>query len=882
MKNKILIFVLSLVFVAVSVCAEATDFQSVYMQDFSSVTDVSKNITPQNGKAFTAQIADEALSMKTDSICYFRATNMFDSLQQANGTSNSKGIEYYTTWFVKGMRLEQSETIAGYTVNYQVTQGGTNALILDEIDGLPAIGTTTFKSSETEVKVNEAKFNVTSGGFTSDYNTVKIRVKAFPNKANAPLNIVYVRADNGEYATVNLFKATEQEAGTWVTKEVILTNIDLTKKIIQDPGRYEQQYNMKFNTNRGYDVFIHSIELFKADGEININAGDNTYVGQISEKPLYGDAQLSFDLDFKSGEVCTSNECLDTCIEEYMYNTGKGSMDVNLLNQSKQIIGKVRFSLDGDNGTVSIGYTDDNGNTAFEDVYSGNIIDKNYTYKLVYDMSNAKNMLAIYEGETLVAQTETPLDMINIDDCIKTFAQYYSISQNKMSDAIYSTIDNIGVGFVENPVYKSMQEDLAAIQLPSNVRGDFEVPVTGSINGNEIYWESSNPQIINVVGGIAKINRGVEQDESVTLVATISDGVYTVTSEYPVSVKALKGEYIENFDIIEIDNGDTITASTSVANAGTNGAQKISFVAVSYIDGEIAAVEICEKDVQSQYQKLDFEVTVNKGDKIEYYLWDENNVPVVNHQPHIYSSAFYDKSKGAVIEWENAYDDFGAIDRYQIIRSDGAVFETDGEIYGDNLLRFYDADTIEGVKYEYELIAVDSNQNFGNSIIGSAKRLAMPYYMNLDKEFIAEATYEGDSHVSFIYKYDTARAAYTEPKVYLGEKCIFIPNGKYAAFRTDLSNINKNIVVRFTYATPVETKFKFMYNVIQPDGSSAEISETVNTYATTDGWQTVDFKLEKQFGSGNTFSNGLFGLGSASAEGVYIKKIEFMQLSDYE
>ena len=65
-------------------------------------------------------------------------------------------------------------------------------------------------------------------------------------------------------------------------------------------------------------------------------------------------------------------------------------------------------------------------------------------------------------------------------------------------------------------------------------------------------------------------------------------------------------------------------------------------------------------------------------------------------------------------------------------------------------------------------------------------------------------------------------------------------------------------------------------------GSFAEVSETVKAYPATDGWQTVDFKLEKEFRAGNTFTGGLFGLGCASPGGVYLKKVEFVKLEDYE
>ena len=279
---------------------------------------------------------------------------------------------------------------------------------------------------------------------------------------------------------------------------------------------------------------------------------------------------------------------------------------------------------------------------------------------------------------------------------------------------------------------------------------------------------------------------------------------------------------------------------------------------------------------------MDFELDVKYGSEIKYYLWDENNAPIVNNAPYIYDAKFENKTLGAVIKWEKAYDDFDAVESYIIERSDGKVYVTDGEEYGENTLRFFDSDAIENKIYTYTLRAVDTNQKESKALMGTAKKMNMPYYMNLTSTYSEAAIYDGGNHVGFVYRNDPDRAAYTELSTYEGQNCIFIPSGKYAAFVTDLSDVSKNIVVRFTYASSLDTRLKFMYNGKQSDGSFAEVSEAVKAYPATEGWQTVDFVLDKEFKSGGTFTGGLFGMGCSSPNGVYLKKVEFVKIEDYK
>ena len=587
-------------------------------------------------------------------------------------------------------------------------------------------------------------------------------------------------------------------------------------------------------------------------------------------------------MTFPKDIACFEDVCGDSCVTGCAYNTGKSRMKVNLLNQNMVEIATVVYDLDGDTGTVSLAYTDEDGNAALEEIYSGELVGKEYRYVISYNMTDAVNTFSICEGDSVVAQTEAPLGIVNRDTASKTFVQYYNIVQNKSSKAVYSRVDNIGISFLENALYKGFVEDMAAIELPDTVREDFELPVQGMVNESSISWESSDTAYITIDGATARVNRGVEEDVTVTLTATISDGVFNVSSDFNVIVKTLKGEFTDRYDITEIIADGNVNAKTTLTNVGTTGASKVSMVAVSYKNGEIFDRDICEREVTSEYGSLDFEVNVAQGDAVKYYFWDENNVPVVNHAPHIYVTSFEDKIQGAVVKWEKAYDDFGAVETYRIERSDGKMFVTDGEVIEGGMLKFFDSEATTNSSYIYKLVAVDTNQKESEAVNGIARRLEMPYSMNLNATYSQDGSYDGGNYIAFLYKSDPDRAAYTEHRTYNGEECVFVPNGKYAAFTTDLSGVFKDVAVRFTYASAVDTKLKFMYNGKQPDGSFAEVSETAKVYPATDGWQTVDFILDKEFRTTNTFSGAHFGLGCTSTGGVYIKKVEFSMLEDYE
>lgn len=823
MKNRIFILTLAFVLCISTVFAQSSEMQNIYLQDFSVTDNVSSNITPSANSSFSAEVSDGSLHMTTDSFCYFRASTSFDNITAANSKDNSGGLTYYNKGFYTGYKLDEPQNIVHtdentYTVRYKVDAGGSNALLLDEMDGYTAIGFHTFNNQDRKdkpVNTTDVKFNIASGLFSKDDNAVTFRFRIYAEQANAPLNMTYVRT-NGSYATQNLFEFTEDEIGRWITKEASLTDIDLTALITQDSGAALQQYAFRLNTTLGYDLYLHSIEIVRDNIDINPSAGNNVYEVKINENPLYGDVDFSYDMVLPGGIVSIDDICGDSCVEPVEYNSGKNRITVNLLNAHKDELATVVYDLNGTEATVSLEYTDESGNNALKEVFVGDVADRVLTYALSYNMLNAANTFSIYEGDVLVASTDAPLGIKNRADNANTFVQYYSVYQNQSSQALYAMFDNISVMLLENEVYKSFVEDIESIELPDIVRGDFTLPSTGAMNGNSIAWESGNTDIIAVNGFDATVYQDADENKTAVLTATISDGMFSVSSEFEVTVKAIKGEFADRFPVEEMVDGENVVAITHIKNAGRSGAKKIRFMAVSYKNGKIIDRAMCERNVTGEYGSLDFELTVKKGDDIKYYLWDENNVSVINNAPHIYNAKFENKVLGAVIKWEKAYDDFNAVESYRIERNDGKIIVTDGEECDNNMLKFFDSEVAENITYTYILTAFDTNGKTSESVSGKVKKVNMPYSMYLTTPFSGDGVYYGGNHISFIYRTETERAAYTECRIYNDESCIFIPSGKYAAFVTDLSDMTENIVVRFTYASAEETKFKFMYNGKKP------------------------------------------------------------------
>lgn len=110
---------------------------------------------------------------------------------------------------------------------------------------------------------------------------------------------------------------------------------------------------------------------------------------------------------------------------------------------------------------------------------------------------------------------------------------------------------NVSYIVISDAEYGNLYRDYWNVSLDSTtVRGDFTLAqATGE---NSIIWESDNEEVIRIDGSNAIVTR-TEEDQSVNLTATISNGTYYVKKTFPVTVKSVNAA-LSNVEMYDFDN----------------------------------------------------------------------------------------------------------------------------------------------------------------------------------------------------------------------------------------------------------------------------------------------------------------------------------------
>ena len=205
------------------------------------------------------------------------------------------------------------------------------------------------------------------------------------------------------------------------------------------------------------------------------------------------------------------------------------------------------------------------------------------------------------------------------------------------------------------------EEDKNALVLNNTdaVTDDFTLPTSGSINGSEITWESSDDSIISISGENAVVTRP-ETDSEVTLTATVKYGEAEAVKEFIVTVKA---EAKEQPAISEIGTNlalnKTVTGSGEVYSGTygygniTDGDVKTRMALKDWVNYKNAWIKIDLGDVYKLNQinivefrkrlkkfKLQYSVDDSTWEDIGEYSIDANNdaVDPFNHDPYTFDT----------------------------------------------------------------------------------------------------------------------------------------------------------------------------------------------------------------------------------------------------
>lgn len=879
--------------VGVNVYAYDSDWKSVYSQDFSGVADssLSESMITERKSTFSAEVKNSALELKSDSICYYR----LEDTANLNGSSNAHGIklQYQSDRIVR--ELETPIVFEG--VQYNHIAKGNNSICIDSAGGKNAFKQFTYinedkwGSSELAkdvLRTNATRFIVDSSLFESTDNKLTVELVYYTEDAEDNwCNIFYIAPGYPYGKEAKAYDSTTLAAdgtGAWKSVKMELSDVDFTQKMAEGNS-------IRVESTPGKINYFYSVAVYRTEDMVSAEASvNNTVEKKISDEAIYGNTKLTYDMTIPS-DVDFTADC--------KYNSGHNMMSVSLMDGGKTEAATLLYDISDGTAKIYALSSDSGGAVQQNLVYDGDIADKELTYAITVSMKERTYSAEIFEGDSVVGQTASPIAIKNQNSIEGSCRiQYLNIKHNPYSRALLSKFDNFDVSVQEDINYKNCISDANAIVLdvPSDnvVTDDFALPTLGSLHSSAIEWFSSDSSAIAVVdgGSRAKVTRSAAGDVSVTLTAEVTYEDYVLEKQFDITVKSLAGTYMstENAEITTAPDG-TVTADITLKNPGTAGAAQITF-AVFSVDpatGDIRDRKTDSKAVTSTYGDLSFHISGlqrESGDKIVYHLWDENNISLVNNAPTKVSGlTLENKVKSINLSWDESYDDNNALDYYAVYRDGVLIAKCTDRQYKDRGASYLE-------KHSYSVVPVDTNELCGGEDTGEGCTVSMPYYLIPVGKTEVSINSNGFG-INMAYRDDPARAAYTEYAEVTdasGETtvCRYIPNNRYIGFYTDKSKINlKELAIDITYLDR-EGKLIFQYNSVIPEGAQDGIEYALKEIdcgemTNTNTWKTLSIKIDDaQFRESLLMSGSDFCLLTRDGSGFYVKKAELVEAALYD
>ena len=876
-------FIAAVLAVACSVtvgAAAADNWNTMFEQDFSSVPDGT--VLPEAYKSgntnFDAQIKNGRLEMKSDSVCGFEIGD--DTSVKSHGMD----FAYFEN---KVSKRSEPVEFEGVIYEYQGL-GGNVSYITVEKDGKGAIMQRTYtytgkfgadgveQTKENVLRTNFARIHADAEGiFTADDNTAILEAVVYANEENADTNFIKFRYSGNDGKTKSVDVTQEQllalkEANggdPWVTVRFELTDIDMTVKGV------EKRYNFSINTPEyTRDVnYIHSLTVRKPDEseKLEYNSAAKRIIAPVSTTSLFGDVRVSFDLTIPSG---------NRLIEGINYNDGHNGFAAYIADEKGNAMARVEGdAIGGDSPKLKL-------TTSGKELCEVDLLDKTLTITVQTDRENRTYSVTVADGGDELAKADG-ISLMNEGDFADM--QYFAFEHNADSTALMTALDNISVSAALPEEYTNCADDYEALDIPqaggTPVKANFELPTVGSIHASNITWESSDDSIISIAGNTAVIS-GAENERTVTLTATVTNGAYSFSKQFEVRIAAFGAMFSDISDIYSAvkttETADGINASLRLSTPGIIG--NITFAAISS-DKNTGAITDRKYDVRtsaSSFGALNFAVSglkKNANDEIKYYLWDENNVSLINLAPtDIKSLEAAPKVKAVVLKWDECFDDNDSL-IYKIYRGGAYIGETADNTYTDT-------DVTEGTAYDYSVVPFDTNDNRALDAAVQTATLTITDYW----------TAESANAVQGMFASDPVRAAYVEETTDNGEKCIMAPavrpeGGVYGIYyhAENIKSTDNDVVVSVTYLDG-DGQLIFFYNKIMPEGATD--SGVYNPRVTlvdkmtgTNTWKTVTHRMtDAQFRKSAKLSAGDFGFTNVVGKPLYVKKVEVIKGELYD
>lgn len=873
---------------AVSISAFAAE-NTVFEADFSAMKEMSlpSDYIKETHSSFSAGVKAGALEVKSDSLCYWRA----ESAENINGAENAHGItlQYQSGRFIK--KLETPILFGGVT--YEYSGKGNSSIFIGQNGERNAIRQFTYINEDKykdettpaydALRTNATRFVVDTSRFKADDNRVEVEVVYYTEDTAGNKCEVWYPKKGGGSSYVLLYdeaKLLADGTGEWRTARAEISDADFTSKI--DEGNNIKN-SLRIETSPSKVNWFYSISVYKPENGSSA-ADKNIIEKKLSDEPLYGNVKLSYDLTFPQGEICT---------EGCEYNSGDNEMSVSLADGRGAEIAEILYEL-SESGTKIYALSYSGGR---ELIYEGDVLNRKLSFEIGTNMKEKTYFVKVFDGEALLGEAENISPVKEPENGGYIRAQFLRLKQNAASKALFSKTENVCVKVEEDINYRNCSDDAEALQLaiPSDkiVTGDFPLPQRGSRHSSVISWRSSDENVVRISsdGSRAEVIRA-ENAVNVVLTAEVVFEDYKIEKQFYIVVKSLLGSYMKTEEPqITYSPDGKAQAEITVYNPGTAGAQRVTF-AVFSTDGQTGDIRDRKTDTKDnipKYGALKFSVSgleTRNGDKILCYLWDENNVPLANSAPtKITGLKVENKVKSVNLSWEKSYDDYDAVDYYEVYRDGELIAKCSDLSYKDSGAAYLE-------NHEYKVLAVDTNEFEGESASENGCTVKMPYWLIPVGKTEAKINSNGNG-ISIAYRDDPARAAYTEHAEVTdanGETtaCRFIPDNRYIGFYTDKSKINsKSVAIEITYLD-MEGELIFQYNSVIPEGKSdgAEYAlKEINCGAMTNTreWKTLSIKLEDaQFRESLLMSGADFCLLTKSGSGYYVKKVELIEGELYD
>ena len=913
--NAFVYTILTITMLCVNVFASdyAENYTDIYLQNFEEMQagaiDEDFFVKPNN--RITAEICENELKIAADAVSYFAVNSEIDDVSVVrNSNVNKHGIEmcFNPQCYVTKMNAPLTYSVNGRQYAYKADVGGNGAVFFDSADSIKAIKQFTYASTIsgsniTAIRTNASRFKVDENMFNPDDNVVvEVRYYTPDNdeKRETKIKIFYPQygdSDNS-FTGSSTYNIPSSAAGHWETAKFYISYVDFSK--YHETSNTYNKHNLRIESTQDKELFIHSVSVYKQSDNMNkAEIAKATIKKQFTQKLLYGNYELSFDLKIPDTEY------YDDSINALKYNSGQGNFVVSAIDSDGDERISIEYEIDNSMGKAIKIYA--NTSDGRQELYSGDIFEKELSNKIIYNMENNKYSVEISENGQAIVASELSYSVMHDDKAFMNL-QYISGKAGIISGAASIEIDNIKVSLQDNLSCMNCAEDLEAIELniTNPVNRDFILPTIGNIHSSNISWISSDETVISVNEEKASVRCG-ETEKNVTLTPQISvDGKVFKGNSFFVRVASITGTYADIIDIDEAvvaeDNGDgTVNVSISIQNCGPIMGENVHFIVTSVnpVTKTVSDKKVATEHINSNYQKLNMTVSnlsKSNDDILNFYLWNDENVSLINNAPTPISNLVVTpKVTGIKVDWNKSYDDNGddAISCYEIYRDGVLIGETKETTYFDNSIDV-------GNAYAYSVSAKDTNNNESEISESLFAKSVEMYYVNVN----CEDSKLGDNSngISLILNPSNTSVPYTVYDLETHERYTpRIVEGKtydsYMMFATNkLKNIDpnavtgeyRNVAVRITYLDNSVGNLKLYYNAILPE--NAEDAETYYKAGPKmvemigDGkWKTTVIYLEDaQFRNPSKFAGADFAIGCTNGDRLYIKKVEVIQTERFE